>query len=185
MIQTIKNLTGTETQLNRDEFFRELYLRVFPSVANFIRKQSGSLDDAKDVFHDALIIFFEKKLEGNLEIRLSDEAYLYGIVKHLWIKKSKQHQRILLTENESLISIPDDFEPEAETSAIVWFLRAAGQRCMMLLQAFYYDKESLERIKDAFGFSSIRSATVQKFKCLEKVRDLVKSKSKNYEDFTR
>lgn len=185
MIQTIKNRTSTATEFNRDEFFRELYLGVFPSVANFIRKQNGSMDDAKDVFHDALIIFFEKKIESNLEIRISDEAYVYGIVKHLWIKKSKEYQRILLTEDESMITIPDDFEPEVNTATIISFLRAAGHRCMTLLQAFYYDKESLEKIKDTFGFSSVRSATVQKFKCLEKVRDLVKNKSKTYEDFTR
>jgi hypothetical protein len=38
-------------------------------------------------------------------------------------------------------------------------------------------------IAGRFGFSGERSATVQKFKCLEKVRDTIKSKSLSYEDF--
>ena len=183
MIHILEKRAQPAIELNRDEFFRELYLNVFPSVARFVRKQNGSLADAKDVFHDALIIFFEKKRDGLLEVRLTDDAYIFGIVKHLWIKKSKENQRILLTETESMISLPQDFETDFETNSILAFLRSTGQKCMTLLQAFYYEKKSLESIQALFNFSSVRSATVQKFKCLEKVRDLVKRKSKQYEDF--
>ena len=185
MVQTIEHRAHTATELHREEFFRELYLKVFPSVATFVRKQNGTLDDAKDVFHDALVIFFEKKMLGSLEVRLSDEGYVFGIVKHLWIKKAKEDRSVLLTEVESLIAVPEDYESDVETISIISFLKTAGKKCMSLLQAFYYEKQPLERIKANFGFSSVRSATVQKFKCLEKVRDLVKSKSKNYEDFAR
>lgn len=183
MIQTIDNRSITAVEFNRKEFFEGLYLKVFPSVANFVRKQNGTLDDAKDVFHDALIIFYEKKIDECLEVRLTDEAYVFGIVKHLWIKKARANQRVLLTEHESLITLPDDFEPNGQSISILSFLRSTGEKCMALLQAFYYEKKPLDVISSAFGFSSVRSATVQKYKCLEKVRDLVKSKSKNYEDF--
>jgi DNA-directed RNA polymerase specialized sigma24 family protein len=183
MIQTIENRLETAIEFDREEFFSNLYLKVFPSVANFIRKQNGTLDDAKDVFHDALIIFYEKKTDRTLEVHLTDEAYVFGIVKHLWIKKVRDDHRVLLTEMESIITLPDDIEIKQQSISIVAFLKSAGQKCMALLQAFYYEKKSLELISSSFGFSSIRSATVQKYKCLEKVRDLVKNKSKNYEDF--
>lgn len=183
MIKTIENRSVTGVEFDREDFFEDLYLKVFPSVANFVRKQNGTLDDAKDVFHDALIIFYEKKMDECLEVRLSDEAYIFGIVKHLWIKKARANQRVLLTERESLITLPDDFEPNEQSVSILSFLRSAGEKCMALLQAFYYEKKPLDVITSAFGFSTIRSATVQKYKCLEKVRDSVKSKSKNYEDF--
>jgi hypothetical protein len=52
-----------------------------------------------------------------------------------------------------------------------------------LLKSFYYDKMPMSDIGRSFGFSGERSATVQKFKCLEKVRDTVKSKALQYEDF--
>jgi DNA-directed RNA polymerase specialized sigma24 family protein len=161
----------TDLEVGREQFFSDLYERVFPSVAKFICKQHGSLDDAKDVFHDALIIFYEKKTAGKLEISLTNEAYVFGIVKHLWIKRSKEQQGILFTEMESFINIPSDFDTTPDTTAIVTFLKSAGVKCMALLQAFYYQKKPLDLIKSTFGFSSVRSATVQKFKCLEKIRD--------------
>lgn len=168
---------------DRQEFFAGLYLKIFPAVAQFVRKQKGSLDDAKDVFHDALIIFYEKKIGNEIEIELTDEAYVFGIVKHLWIKKAKDRQRILLSETESAITLPEEFENDLKPDSLVTFLKSAGQKCMTLLQAFYYERKSMDFIRNAFGFVSVRSATVQKFKCLEKVRDLVKNKSMNYEDF--
>jgi DNA-directed RNA polymerase specialized sigma24 family protein len=175
--------TSTSAEISREQFFADLYERVFPAVARFIRKQHGSADDAKDIFHDALIIRFEKKLSSAVEITVTDEAYVFGIVKHLWLRKSKDNKNIVFTEEESILSIPDDFNKTPNTNVIIDFLKASGEKCLQLLHAFYYEKQSLDRIKASFGFASVRSATVQKFKCLEKVREVVKNKSKHYEDF--
>jgi hypothetical protein len=41
----------------------------------------------------------------------------------------------------------------------------------------------LNEIADAYGYSGVRSATVQKFKCLEKVRETIKQKALTYDDF--
>ncbi len=54
---------------------------------------------------------------------------------------------------------------------------------MDMLQAFYYDKLNMREIAERFNLSGERSATVQKHKCLEKVREKVKEKSMTYEDF--
>jgi hypothetical protein len=39
------------------------------------------------------------------------------------------------------------------------------------------------KVAQLFGFSGERSATVQKYKCIEKVRETVKQKALTYEDF--
>jgi DNA-directed RNA polymerase specialized sigma24 family protein len=88
-------VVSMDSEFTRNQFFTGLYERMFPAVVRFVRKQHGSMDDAKDIFHDALIVFYEKKVSGNLEIALTDEAYVFGIVKHLWIKKSKDNKHIL------------------------------------------------------------------------------------------
>jgi hypothetical protein len=69
------------------------------------------------------------------------------------------------------------------TGKLFTFLERAGGKCMQILTEFYYHRLPMEKIMRKFGFSSERSATVQKYKCLEKIRDIVKFKSLNYEDF--
>jgi hypothetical protein len=63
------------------------------------------------------------------------------------------------------------------------FLETTGKKCMELLRSFYYDNVPLADAAKLFGFSGVRSATVQKYKCLEKIRETIKQRSLTYEDF--
>jgi DNA-directed RNA polymerase specialized sigma24 family protein len=169
---------------DRGIFIEELYQNCLPEVAAFVRKRNGSLDDANDIFHDALVIYYEKMVSGNLEISASAEAYVFGISKHLWTRKFEGAKKtVSLSYEEAAITIPPDRSPSPETSRLLILLESAGQKCLNLLRSFYYDNESLENIARLFGFGGARSATVQKFKCLEKMRDEVKSRSLQYDDF--
>ena len=52
-----------------------------------------------------------------------------------------------------------------------------SQECLELLTAFYYEHLPLRDIATKFGFNGTRSATVQKYKCLEKVREKIKTEA--------
>lgn len=162
----------------------ELYEKAFPLVGRFVRKMGGGLEDAKDVFHDALVIFYEKTAEPDFTITTAAEAYLLGISKHLWLKKfNKDYKKVSLDDVEKEISIPADYLPDATTNRLLEFLEQAGKRCVELLSSFYYERLPMKQLAEKLGYGSERSATAQKYKCLEKVRDAVKQKNVSYEDF--
>ncbi len=109
--------------------------------------------------------------------------YILGIAKHCWAKKNKLDNRFTsLPDSMTGIAMEEDTGTTA-TGKLFELLHASGKKCMELLRAFYYDKLPMHKMAGLFGFSSERSATVQKYKCLEKVRDIVKDKSLTYEDF--
>ena len=113
----------------------------------------------------------------------SPERYLIGIAKHLWIRKfNDDHKKVGLDEMEKTISIPEDYYESGE-NRLTSLLELTGRKCLQLLRAFYYDSLPLEQIKTAFGFSSAHSASAQKFKCIEKMRNIIQEKSMGYEDF--
>jgi DNA-directed RNA polymerase specialized sigma24 family protein len=140
----------------------------------------GTFDEAKDIFQDALVTWYEKSASDGFMLRSDEKAYLFGISKNLWLKKHKH--------NGQYVPL-DGFDAEGEEPAalsdnkILSFLQTAGKKCMDLLRSFYYDELPLNDIAETYGFSGVRSATVQKYKCLEKVRGTVKEKSLTYEDF--
>jgi len=172
--------------LQREENFEYLYEQVFPVVADIVSKQGGSFQDAKDIFQDALIIFYEKSVDGELNVKLSNEAYIVGIAKHLWIKKFKSKYRLLsLDALEKQITLPGDyFEPETiKTNRLLRLLEVAGKKCIELLRSIYYDKLSMNDVSRLHGLSNPHSASVQKYKCIEKIKVIVEQKSLNYEDF--
>jgi RNA polymerase sigma factor (sigma-70 family) len=167
-----------------EKSFEVLYERAFPAFARFASKMNASFDDARDIFHDALVIYYEKSVEDDGLIRLSPEGYVVGIAKHLWIRKYKRDRhKISLNERELSISVPSDFYATVNESKLLAFLERAGKRCLELLQKFYYEKTPLKTIAAALGYGTEHSAAVQKFKCIGKVRNAIKSKSMEYEDF--
>jgi RNA polymerase sigma factor (sigma-70 family) len=150
-----------------------------------VKALGGEYEDAKDIFQDALVILYEKAVEGRLEIQSSTSAYIMGIAKHLWMRQQRQNSHLLtFSELEGTIGLPDDFcrQPEKPRLRLFRFLAAAGRRCMEILEAFYYQHMPLPEIAEEFGFANTRSATVQKHKCLEKAREQVKAKTARYEE---
>ena len=163
--------------------FRQLYEETFPKVAKFVANRGGTFDDAKDIFQDALVILYEKSTPENRFVFESPERYLVGIAKHVWIRKfNSDYKTIGLDELEKMITIPEDDYKDGE-NRLTSLLEFAGKKCLNLLRAFYYDGLPLEQIKTSFGFSTAHSASAQKFKCIEKMRNIVQEKSMGYEDF--
>lgn len=163
----------------REAFFIEVYQKSFPAVARHVAKMGGSLDEAQDIFQDALVAYYEKVVSGNQDI-VNGHAYIFGIAKNLWLQQYKNGNK------NSLFQTQGGFEENEEapsTEKVLHYLATAGKKCMELLKAYYYDHMSVENVVSAFGYSGKRSATVAKYKCLEKVRETVKQKSLDYADF--
>jgi DNA-directed RNA polymerase specialized sigma24 family protein len=74
------------TTEEREKLFIALYKSTFPSVARYISKMGGSFDEAKDIFQDALVIYYEKAVASAIAINTNEKAYLVGISKHLWLR---------------------------------------------------------------------------------------------------
>lgn len=170
------------TAQNREQLFIKLYQSAFPAVAAYVSKMGGSFDEAKDVFQDALISFYEKVLVNSTAINTTENGYLFGAARNIWLQRYRNKSRELpLDVNTDFTDGEDETQPS--TNKLLAYLATAGKRCMDMLKAFYYDKLDAEDIAITFGYSGIRSATVQKYKCLEKVRDTVKQKALQYDDF--
>lgn len=172
----------TETGIKqREELFMNLYKSCFPAVAHYVSKMGGSFEQAQDVFQDALVIYYEKDRSGTLSVETTNNAYLVGIARHLWLKRHKQDSQTAPWKPSADLATEELLQPSS--AKLMRYLESAGKKCMELLRAFYYDNTGLPEIASDFGFSGTRSATVQKFKCLQKVRETIKEKSLSYEDF--
>jgi RNA polymerase sigma factor (sigma-70 family) len=174
-----------EQARQRQELFIALYKKVFPAVAKYVARCGGSFDEAKDVFQDALLSYYEKTAETGLSVNNSDGAYIYGTARYLWIKRYKQTSQSSPIDENLAANIPSETVAIPDENKLLNFLETAGKRCMELLRSFYYDKLPMTEVAQAFGFSGVRSATVQKYKCIEKVRETVKQQALTYEDFLK
>ncbi len=159
---------------NREHTFRALYEEVFPAALRWVKLQGGQAEEGEDVFQDALIVLFEKARDGKLSEVEHPRGYLLGTVRRLWWQRCRKSARY-----QPLVTLEDDPPAQGEDDHTripdLWrYLERAGQKCLKILQAFYYFRWPMPEIAEQFGYRSTRSATVQKYKCLEKVRESVK-----------
>jgi DNA-directed RNA polymerase specialized sigma24 family protein len=175
-----KNNTTLETARQREILFMALYKKAFSNVAQYVARMGGSLEEAQDIFQDTLVIYYEKVVSTQNNTVVSESAYLLGIAKKRWLRRYKAGNMNKPLDDFDIEAVPDE-QPAADK--LLYYLETAGKKCMELLKAYYYDNLKVDNIATLFGYSGTHSATVAKYKCLEKVRDTIKEKSLTYADF--
>lgn len=176
--------TATESKLIAEEKWISIYKNTFPAAAKWIASKGGTLEEAKDIFQEVIIDIYEKKGWSEPGEIQNQKAFFFAVLKNKWYRYfSKKHLKTSLEEFDSGVFIEEQSPGLVAESRLLSFLTKSGEKCMQLLSAFYFQKSSLKDIAATFGFSGVRSATVQKHKCLQKVQLSIREKSLSYEDF--
>ena len=163
---------------DRAHALTQLYRQAFPAVRRLVQRQGGSAQDAQDVFQDALVVFYEQAAGGTLELTAAASTYLVGIARHRWQHELRRRARLpheLRPDDAEALATA---EPEAAAEpafAVLDYVERLGAKCKAMLLDFYYFQQPLTQIAAANGYRSVRSATVQKFKCLERLRASVRA----------
>ncbi|WKN33770.1 hypothetical protein PZB74_10585 [Porifericola rhodea] len=173
----------TQSSEARQALFTTLYRQAFPTVAAYLSRRGGSFEDTRDIFQEALIIYYEEVLSQQSRFIKNESAYLLGISRHLWLRRCRKALPTKSVEGKWVERYEQSEKRYASYQKVLKLLASAGQKCMEVLKAFYYDKLPLSSIAQSFGYRGTRSATVQKYKCIEKIRSVVKEKSLQYADF--
>ncbi|MFL5728639.1 MAG: RNA polymerase sigma factor [Cytophagaceae bacterium] len=153
-----------------------LYSDVLPKVKGFILKNQGSVDEAKDIFQDAVIRFYdavkEEKFEGNSSIA----TYIFAISKNLWIntvkKKNKHISDDQLELTDSSVNLLEDIISQEKIDAVNSLLKKLGENCEKLLKYSIYDNLSMKEICEKMDYSSEDVAKTYNYRCKQKLIQL-------------
>lgn len=169
------------SKADRERLFLRLYQQAFPAVAKYVSKRGGNLEQTKDLFQEALVIYYEKAVLGETALQNSETAYLVGICKHLWFQLCANGKSTCELNGQDFALLEE--EKEIAANKLLALLQTSGKKCLDMLKSFYYDKLNMAQLAETFDYATERSATVQKYKCLENIRNTVKENQMQYEDF--
>ncbi len=139
---------------------------------------SGTLEQAKDVFQDGIIVLFNRVRWGDFLLTGTLKGYLYTICRNLWLMKLRTAGREpTLESHHERIPLEDDLFKSLESTErqrlIAGLLGKLGEDCHHIFDLFYYQKLSMSKIMDAFGLGSEQAAKNKKAQCLGKLREMV------------
>ena len=114
-------------------------------VSSFVLKNSGSQEDADDIFQDSLIVFYKNVIKSEFKLTAKISTYLFSIAKRLWLKNIQR----LNTLNKVTEMLGDEIEElnfelaEHRTdidSAVINALGQIGGPCAQILEMYYFRK---------------------------------------------
>ena len=143
---------------------------ILPSVKRYIYANSGTQEDAKDIFQDALVVFYKKVNSTDFVLSASLTTYLNAIAKNLWLTELRRRKK--LPEDKSSTDIADVVTDEETgfTIATTAF-NLLGEKCRQLLMLFYFKKKSFKEIAGILAFSDEKIAKNQKYRCIQKAKE--------------
>ena len=147
-------------------------------VQSMIVNNNGSVDDARDIFQEAMIVLFEKSKSDTFELSCQLKTYIYSICRRLWLKRLQNTQRLYssVESADDVVSVEEDLEThekrQSEFQIMENALSKIGEPCKSLLEAYYMQKKNMTDIADAFGYTNADNAKNQKYKCLMRLKKL-------------
>jgi RNA polymerase sigma factor (sigma-70 family) len=160
-----------------------IYKENFNVVQSLVVNNSGSVDDAKDIFQEALIVLYEKVKAGTFELNCQIRTYLYSVSRRLWLKRLMHQNRFSTGEgHEETVAVEEDLEGhekrDLEFTMMEKAMAGLGEPCKSLLEAFYLQKRGMQEIAASFGYTNADNAKNQKYKCLVRLKKLFFSQYK-------
>ena len=165
-----------------------IYKSHYNMVQSLILNNSGSADDAKDIFQETMIVLYEKVRAGGFELNCQIKTYVYSVSRRLWLKRLQQMNRYApaLQGLENSVSVEEEMEQHEkindEFQAMEKAIGSLGEPCKSLLEAYYFQKKSMHEIAAGFGYTNADNAKNQKYKCLMRLKKIFFSQHKNGND---
>jgi len=162
-----------------------LYQNYFSTVKSHIIKNSGTEQDAYDIFQDALMVVFKKFQHNGVELSSDLKGYVFGIARKLWCNQLRTRKDTIDYEKEIMDDVELEKLLETPIEQIVQrsFLKLPKDQQKVLsmhMEGFSYDKIALE-----MGYKSASYARRKKYLCKEELVKLIKEDPEfnDYEEY--
>lgn len=181
-------------QQNQD-YLGEVYKRCKQYSISFMRKMTnGAKNDYEldDVFHDAILVLYEKIIGANFELTASLQTYLNSVCRFQLLNKMGKEKLNSgyddhigkdgdddnpMSYNASITDTLDEIEDHTESqfTAIeraLLLMKEAGGHCYELLTLFWYHKKSMPELTKHFGYSNSDNTKNQKSRCQKRLEKI-------------
>ncbi|MEL6866339.1 MAG: sigma-70 family RNA polymerase sigma factor [Bacteroidota bacterium] len=164
---------------NDSKLIQKVYDAYFHRVAAWVKRNNGNLEAAEDVFEEGLIVFYRKSRNPDFVLTSSFYSFLFGVCRNIWQRELKKKYR-------SEVTLSDDREYKDEhdiENDIIWSERQdlfqekftqLKERCQQLLRLFF-QKTKMKKIADIMGYQSEGVVKKEKFKCKQRLVQMIKS----------
>jgi len=143
------------------------------------RETSLEEEEFKIIFQDCIVDLYKKAVNDKLVgIHVTVKTYLFAIAKKKILKRYQNRARFSFHEEvpESILGDGDNvkiyrrMDQDHLKEKMKGALGKLGRKCQTILQKYFYKNYSLEAVAHAMNYKNNQVASVQIYKCLQKLK---------------
>lgn len=162
---------------------KALYRQYFKMIRHFVLTNNGNESDAKDIYHETLMVLIHNAQKEDFILRSSLSTLIYAIARRLWLKHLNKHKNLYPSgdlyhqnfglKDDDIASYLEEYqEKEKHIEKMQVAMQQLGNPCYQLLKEFYYNHLSMEQIAEKLGYNNADVAKNQKYKCLQRLKKI-------------
>ena len=164
-----------------------VYKNHYPSIHHFIVSNSGSPDDAKDIFQESIIVIYRKvKEQKHFMLSSTFKTFIYSIARNLWLKhlRAIKYEGHKIQDQQGYIELKDEpfkvSNDDLKLSLYQKYFKQLPEDCQNILKLTARDIPQKE-IAQAMNFKSENYVKKRKHNCKDKLIEMIK-KDPRYPD---
>ncbi|HRD54001.1 MAG TPA: sigma-70 family RNA polymerase sigma factor [Flavobacteriales bacterium] len=152
---------------------RALYEKHFPAIRQYVLQNSGTGNDAQDVFQEAVTVLWMSVKEGRMVPDADPGGFLYRVAKNKWLDvvRSAAHKHMKVVHDDRTLDrgadVDDDIEERIARLRGVY--EKLDDKCRSVLDRFYFERKDLATIANEMGVEEESIRTI-KYRCMMKLR---------------
>lgn len=188
-MEVIRNFPDSELVRNirdgqrMDETIKAIYRSHFESLSWYVVNNSGSRQDAEDIFQEVLVNFIDLVQKDKFRGESTVKTFLFSLNRYTWLNELKRRGRALAREEkyergqEQVELDSSHWIADREGKAAILNLVAElGDTCQKILLLFYYENMSMKEILDATDYENEQVVRNKKYKCLKQLEKMILEK---------
>lgn len=185
-MELIRNFPDTELVARlrvgegMDEVIKAIYRSHFESLAWYVQNNSGSRQDAEDVFQEVVLSFIGIVQADKFRGESTVKTFLYSLNRHIWLNELKKKGRALAREekygkgNEWVeLDAAQTIAERENKSLVLDLMDKLGETCKQILLLFYYENNSMKQILETLHYENEQVVRNKKYKCLKQLEQLL------------
>jgi len=156
-----------------------LYTFYYPSIENFVMRNSGTSADAKDIFQETIIVLLDKVPKEDFVLTSSIKTYIFAVASNLWLKRLRDAKKLTQLDNDleledmSLSEWEEKEEIRSERNVIQRVFHKVSRHCLVFLTKTFLTGATREKLIEEMGYKNPHTFDNQKYKCLEQARKTI------------
>ncbi|MFH0895996.1 MAG: sigma-70 family RNA polymerase sigma factor [Bacteroidota bacterium] len=108
-----------------------------PKIRKFIKQRGGDESEAEDIFQEAMLILWEKKMES---LSCSFSSFLHAICKFILYRKIEKNAKMTYISDMDYLAMDNDIEFQIEKAEKLWLIEKhiskLGPSCREILNLY-------------------------------------------------